>query len=118
MRATVSVVAQRVGGGRRRRCRGGASRVVGVKLDYFELHADAGLPAGRLVFSHMANGVRLLPAEASTGLRLADGLGLREDDLLLIAAMDVVAGGDGGRPRWDEVLVVAAVRDGEPRCTA
>jgi hypothetical protein len=66
----------------------------------------------------LADGVRLLPVVASASLRLADGLGLREDGLLLVVAMDVVPGGDGGRPRGDEVLILAAVRDGEPRCAA
>ncbi|KAK1641792.1 hypothetical protein QYE76_060263 [Lolium multiflorum] len=48
-----------------RRCRGRSSSVVGVMFDYFELDAaDAGLPVGRLVFTDLADGVRLLPAEA------------------------------------------------------
>lgn len=64
------------------------------------------------------DGFRLLPAETLASLRRADGLGLREDGVLLVAVVDIVLGGEGGRPRGDEVVVVAAVRDGEPRCAA
>lgn len=105
------MVAQLVGARRRRRCCGRSSRVVGVKLDYFELDAaDAGLPTGRLVFTDLADGVRLLQAEARARIRRADGLGLREDGLLLVAAVDVVLVekvGDRAGTRWSSSLLSA-----------
>jgi hypothetical protein len=64
MHAAVAVVAERLGGRRRRRWCRGASLLLGVKLDYLELDAaDALLPTGRLVLAHLADGICLLPAE-------------------------------------------------------
>jgi hypothetical protein len=95
----------------------GEELLLGVKLDYLELdEADALLPAGRLILPHLVDGVGLHPVEASAGLRLRDRRHLRDHGVLLVGAVDVVARREGGRPRGDKVVVVATVRDGEPRC--
>jgi hypothetical protein len=98
-------VAERRGGRQRRRWRRGAS-LLDLKLDYLELDATyAFLPAARLILAHLADDVRLLPAEASAGLRLRDRLYLREHGLL-VGAMDVVARRDRRRTRGDELVVL------------
>jgi hypothetical protein len=75
-----------------------------VKLDDLELDAaDALLPARRLVLPHFADGVGLLPAPASAGLRLRDRRHLRNDDVLLVGAVDVISREERGLPRDDGV---------------
>jgi hypothetical protein len=64
-----------------------------VNLDDLQL-----LPARRLVLADLANGVGLLPVLASSRLRLGDGRHLRNDGVLLLVVVDVVARGEGWAP--------------------
>lgn len=103
-RAAVPVVVQLVGGRRRRRCCGRSSRVV------FELDAADASSRRAASYSRTWRTVSASSRRKRASLRRADGLGLREDGLLLVAAVDVVPVekvGDRAGTRWSSSLLSA-----------